>query len=297
MNLHHLAIFHAVAETGSIRAAAARLHISQPAVSRQVREFEQTLGTELFDRLPRGMRLTRAGDRLAGYARAIFALERRASSAMAELLDLHAGDLAIGASTTIGNYLLPAVLAEYGRRHPGVRVTLEVGNTDEIQRQLLEDRLDVGLTEGLVGADELEATVFMTDQLVVVAAPGYAPARARPYRIRELGELPWVTRERGSGTRAVLEQALAAHSLSPREAMALASTEAIKRAVAAGAGIAVVSALTVGNELANGDLVELKVDDFPPRRPLHLLQRRHRRPSRAVAAFLDLLAESASERG
>ena len=294
MNLHHLAIFHAVAETGSIRAAAARLHISQPAVSRQVRELEQTLGADLFDRLPRGMRPTRAGDRLAGYARRIFALERQAAAAMAELLDLHAGDLAIGASTTIGNYLLPAVLAEYGRRHPGVRVTLEVGN---IQRQLFEDRLDVGLTEGLVGADELEATVFMSDQLVVVAAPGFAPARGRPHRIRELGELPWVTRERGSGTRAVLEQALAAHSLAPREAMALASTEAIKRAVAAGAGIAVVSALTVQHELASGELVELPVDDFPPRRPLHLLQRRHRRPSRAVAAFLDLLDESATRPG
>jgi len=297
MNLHHLAVFQAVAETGSIRAGAARLRISEPAVSRQVRDFEHRLGTALFDRLPRGMRLTSSGEVLSQYARRIFAIERQAETALAELRNLDAGDLAIGASTTIGNYLLPPILAEYARRHPGIRVELDVGNTEEIQKHLLEDRLDVGLTAGLVGHDDLRASVFMHDRLVVVAAPGFIARNTRSFRVEELADLPWVTREAGSGTRAVLEQALAEHGLKPRQVMALASTEAIKRAVAAGAGIAVVSDATVTTELQQGELVRLSAQAFPVRRPLHLLLHRHRQPSRAAAAFLALLTESAHAGG
>jgi len=291
MNLHHLAVFHAVAESGSISAAAERLHISQPAISRQVREFEDTLDTVLFDRLPRGMRPTAAGETLAGYARRIFALEGQAETAMADLREMRSGHLSVGASTTIGNYLLPRVLAALARDYPGIRVTLEVGNTDDIQAQLLDDRLDVGLTEGLVESDELRVEVFLRDQLVVVAGAGTDPRPEQPYTIEELGALPWITREHGSGTRAVLERVLADRGLAPREVMALASTEAIKGAVAAGAGIAVVSSLTVAAELQRGDLVELATKDFPRRRPLHLLQRHDRRPSHAGSAFLGLLSE------
>lgn len=289
MNLHHLAVFHAVAETGSIAAASQHLHISQPAVSRQIRDFEQRLETLLFDRLPRGMRLTASGAALATYARRIFALERQAETALAELRDLETGYLAVGASTTIGNYLLPSVLAEYKHQYPGVHVTLEINNTEVIQRQLLEDRLDVGLTEGLVQAGELHAEEFMSDELVVVAAPRQMTANDHEYTVREIAAMPWVARERGSGTRAVLEQELSAYDLEPRPVMELASTEAIKRAVAAAAGIAVVSAITVKAELVRGDLVQIPVQGFPRRRPLHLLQRRHREPGRAVAEFLGLL--------
>lgn len=291
MNLHHLAVFHAVAETGSLAAASQHLHISQPAVSRQIRDFEQRLETLLFDRLPRGMRLTASGAALATYARRIFALERQAETALAELRDLETGYLAVGASTTIGNYLLPSVLAEYKHQYPGVHVTLEINNTEVIQRQLLEDRLDVGLTEGLVQAGELHAEEFMSDELVVVAAPQQVAANEHGYTVGQIAAMPWVVRERGSGTRAVLERELSVYDLEPRPVMELASTEAIKRAVAAAAGIAVVSALTVKPELARGELVQVPVQGFPRRRPLHLLQRRHRAPGRAVAEFLGLLHE------
>lgn len=289
MNLHHLAVFYAVAETGSIAAASRRLHVSQPAVSRQIRDFEERLETVLFDRLPRGMRLNVSGDALAAYARRIFALERQAETTLAELQNLEIGYLAVGASTTIGNYLLPSVLAKYNHQYPGVHVTLEINNTEVIQQQLVEDRLDVGLTEGIVQAGDLHAEEFMSDDLVVVAAPNLMPANDREYAVREIAAMPWIARERGSGTRAVLEQALSAHDLALRPAMELASTEAIKRAVAAAVGIAVVSAITVKVELARGDLVQIPVQGFPCRRPLHLLQRRHREPGRAVAEFQGFL--------
>lgn len=291
MNLHHLAVFHAVAESGSIRAAAASLHISEPAVSRQLRQLEARHGTTLFDRLPRGMRLTAEGEVLAGYARRIFALERQAETALAELRDLEAGHLAVGASTTIGNYLLPDLLAAYSDAHPGVHVRLEVGNTEQIQTLLLQGELDLGLTEGFADSRDLRVESFFSDELVIVAAPCFTGPGAAPGSLEGLAALPWVTREPGSGTRAVLERTLADYGLQPRSVLALASTEAIKRAVAAGAGIAVVSGLTVAGELERGELVELRTPPFPVRRPLHLLRPRHGAPSRAAAVFLEQLGQ------
>ena len=154
MNLNHLAIFLAVAESGSIGGGAVRLHISQPAVSKQLKEFEHTLGLPLFDRLPKGVRLTAAGEQLLVFARRVAAAEGAAEQTLAELRGLHAGRLAIGASTTIGNYLLPALLAQCRQTWPGIEIALEIANTDVIQHKLLENSLDLGLTEGFVENDD-----------------------------------------------------------------------------------------------------------------------------------------------
>src|SRR5689334_3520995 len=120
MNINHLAIFHAVAEEGSVSRGASRLHISQPAVSKQLRGLERSLGVALFHRLSKGVQLTEAGALLAGYARNLFTLEREAENALAELRSLERGRLTIGASTTIGNYLLPTVCAAFREAHPGI---------------------------------------------------------------------------------------------------------------------------------------------------------------------------------
>jgi DNA-binding transcriptional LysR family regulator len=288
MNFHHLSVFHAVADTGSVSAAAERLHISQPAVSRQVRELEASLGLCLFERMPRGMRLTEGGEVLAGYAGHIFELEHQAEVAMADLASVRAGRLLVGASTTIGNYLMPDLIARLASERPGLRVNLEVGNTEEIQKRLVDGELDIALTEGFADNPALNPTIFHTDQLVVVAAPGYLDAN-RDYVLPDLAALPWIMREMGSGTRAVLERALADEGQTASESMALASTEAIKRTVAAGAGIAVVSALTVRMELEAGTLVRLNVAGFPRARPLHCLLRRYQQPGPAVRSLQNLV--------
>jgi DNA-binding transcriptional LysR family regulator len=127
MNLNHLAVFHAVAEAGGVTAGAERLQISQPAASKQIRELEAALGVTLFDRAGRGVRLTEPGRVLAGYARRLFALESEAEQAVGELRAVERGTLLIGASTTIGSYLIPVVLSAFHRRYPGVRVHIDVG--------------------------------------------------------------------------------------------------------------------------------------------------------------------------
>src|SRR6516162_7621516 len=156
MNLNHLAVFHAVAQTGSMTLGAVRLDISQPAVSKQVQDLERALGVHLFDRVGRRVHLSQAGEILADYARRLFALAHEAQRAMADVRGVGRGRLAIGASTTIGTYLLPGVVAEFWRRHPKIELLVEIENTEQVHRRLAGLELDIGLTEGFVEEEDLE---------------------------------------------------------------------------------------------------------------------------------------------
>jgi len=289
MNYNHLMIFLAVAEEGSVSRGADRLCISQPAVSKQLAVLEASLKTRLFDRLPKGVRLTDAGHLLLGYARRLSALEREAERAMGELQGLTRGSLTLGASLTVGAYLVPELLAEYSRRHPHIALTLTVANTETIQGMLRDGRLDLALTEGFAEDPDLDAAVFAHDELVAIAPPGHPLLVGGPVPAARLLQQPLILREPGSGTRAVLERALAALGLTARPLMSLGSTEAIKRAVAAGLGLAVVSRLAVGLELETGRLALLPLSGLALHRPLHRLSRRGASESRAARAFRELL--------
>ena len=300
INRNHLALFRAVAEAGGFSRAAAVVHVSQPAISMQVAELEASLGTPLFDRLPRGVRLTDAGQTLLAYAQRIAALEGEAERAMRELRGLARGRLALGASKTIGGYLLPAVLGEFRRRHPGVELQLVIDNTETIKTRLLDGALDLGLTEGMPPRDEdLSTRVFREDELIVIAPAHHpfanpAPGKRRPRSItaRQLCGQPLILREPGSGTRAVLLRPLADSGAEPGEVvLTLTDTEAIKRAVLAELGLAAVSRLCVTLELASGVLAEVPVRGLKLRRSLYEVMVRGRQPSPSVQAFAALLGE------
>lgn len=303
LNRNHLALFRAVAEAGGFSRAAEIVHVSQPAISMQVAELEDALGTPLFDRLPRGVRLTDAGTVLLGYAQRIAALEGEAERAMRELRGLERGRLAVGASLTIGGYLLPAVLGEFRRRHPGVELQLVIDNTEAIKTRLIDGTIDLGLTEGMLPQDEeISARVFQEDELIVIAPAGHPlaakpPGKTRPRAItaRQLCAQPLILREAGSGTREVLMRALADVGSEPSEVvLTLANVEAIKRAVIAGLGLAVVSRLCVTMELAGGVLTEVPVRDLKLRRSWYELTLRSRQPSPSVQAFTALLGGSSA---
>jgi DNA-binding transcriptional LysR family regulator len=292
LNLNHLRIFRAVLDEGSITGAAAALRISQPAVSRQLAEFEAALGTRLVDRLPRGIRPTAAGEILGERARRIFAEEKAAEHDLGELLGLHRGRLAVGASTTIGNYLVPEVFGDFGALHPGVALELEIDNTHSIQARVLDGRVDVGLTEGFADAEALDVEVFMHDEMVLIAGPDGSAgplAGVKKLRSNALVELPFIAREEGSGSRDVIEAELLEHGIDVRPAMRLGSTEAIKHAVARGLGVAMVSRLTVALEFEVGKLREVEIADLEIRRALHCLTLRGKQPSPAATDFLRLL--------
>ncbi len=297
MNLNQLRVFIAIADTGSITRASRRLKVSQPAVSKQLTELEHALGTTLFDRVARGVRLTESGRVLEGHARRIFAAETAAEDELAELVGLTRGRLSIGASTTIGSYLIPTVFGRFRREHPSVKLDLEIGNTATIQTALLENRLDLGLTEGFVASDSLAVEQIASDEMVLIVAPQH-PLRTRPsVSARALLSEAFIMRERGSGTRDVIEAALAQLDIEIDPVMALGSTEAVKNAVAAGLGVAMVSRLTVELELSTGRLCAVEVSDLRIQRELHLLRLKRKRQSPAIEAFVALLRETLAPPG
>lgn len=291
MNLNQLRVFAAVAREQSITAAAKALKISQPAVSKQLAELEQTVGTALVDRLPRGIRLTEAGSVLNEHARRIFQSEAAAEAELGQLLGLERGRLAVGASTTIGNYLIPELYGRFHKAYPKVVLELEIANTAVIQEKVKEDRLDLGLTEGFVEAEGLSVHVAAHDEMVMIVAPRSPLLKKSPIDVKTLQQLPMLMREHGSGTRDVIEAALAKKGVLIQPAMSLGSTEALKRAVAAGLGAAIVSRLAVELELRVGVLAAVQIADLDIRRALHLVTLRGKTPSPAAAAFIGLLAQ------
>lgn len=292
VNYNHLMIFLAVAEEGGISRGAERLYISQPAVSKQLGLLEASLGLTLLERTPKGTVLTEAGRLLLEYARRLSGLEREAETAMAEMRGVERGTLTLGASLTVGAYLLPSLLAEYARRYPSIVLSLQIANTETIQSRLREGVLDLALTEGFADDPELTAEVFAHDALVAVAPPGHPLLAVAPIPAARFVQEPLILREPGSGTRAVVEQAFREKGLTLMLRLSLGSTEAIKGAVAAGAGLAIVSRLAVNLELETGRLALLPLSDLTLRRPLHRLVRRGALESRAAQAFRALLAEA-----
>ncbi len=291
LNLSHLRVFRSVLEHNSLTAAARALRISQPAVSKQLADLEHALGVKLVERGTRGIRLTAAGELLGQHARRLFNEEEAAEAALRGLLGLELGQLSIGASTTIGNYMVPPLFGELNRAHPGLGLRLNIANTAAIQEQLLAGQLDLGLIEGRVTAKGLEAEVFAHDELVLIVAPAHPLTRklGREISRRTIPELPFIMREPGSGTRDVIEQVFAEHGLEIEPVMSLGSTEAVKNAVAAGLGVSVVSRLTVELELTSGRLDILSLSDLRFARELRLLRLPGKHLSPAALEFLRLL--------
>jgi DNA-binding transcriptional LysR family regulator len=292
LNLNHLRVFRSISETSSITEGARRLHISQPAASKQLAELEAHLGVALLERLPRGVRLTAAGEVLGRHARRLFQEEEAAEAALQALLGLELGHVSLAASTTIGSYIVPAVFGTLHAAHPNVKLQLEIGNAARVEELVLDGQLDLGLSEGTPVSESLHVEVFMHDAMVLIAAPEHPLARQAgdgPIDPRALESVPFIMRERGSGTREVVEAALAERGLRVAPVMTLGSTEAIKNAVARGLGVALVSGLTLELELSSGRLRAIGLADLSIRRALHLLTLEGKPPSPAATEFLRLL--------
>jgi DNA-binding transcriptional LysR family regulator len=289
MNLNHLRVFASVAKHASLTKAARELRVSQPAISKQLNDLETDLATRLVDRLPRGVRLTAAGEMLFAHAQRILQAEQNAEQELRDLRGLRLGKLAVGASTTVGSYLVPSLFGELHRMHPGVQLELEIANSSAVQQALLENRLDLGLIEGFVGSDNLAFETLAADEMVAIAAPTHPAVRRAPLAAQALLELPVLMRERGSGSRDVIEAALRERSIAIEPVMSLGSTEAIKNAVLHGLGIGIVSRLTVEPELRSRRLVELAFSDLLIRRDLFLVTLKGKRHSPAANEFVALV--------
>jgi len=292
MNLHQLKILLAIAKHRSFTKAAQELHLSQPALSLHVKELEEEYGVDLFDRLGRSVTLTEAGKVVEDGAVRLFALIREMEEALAELKGLRHGHLLLGASTTPGVYLLPRVLSEFQRRYPGIELSVEVANTGKIERSILRDELDVGVVGGsLVAEEQLMVEPYLEDELVIIVPSGHPFAKKGKVNPKELKGQRFLVREEGSATRRVAEEALRQKGIEVELGMELGNTEAIKRAVAEGMGVAIVSIHAAEQELKTGRLRAVRIINLPIHRLLKIVYRRRKRLSLAAKAFLQLLRE------
>ncbi|MBF9235534.1 LysR family transcriptional regulator [Microvirga sp. BT350] len=293
MNLHLLRLFAAVAAHRSFSRAAEMLNISQPAVSKGIREFEAQLGSPLFERRSGDVKLSEAGNVLIEHARVLFAIERVAEEALDSLHGLQRGTLRIGASKTVATYFLPPVLGAFFKAYPKIELRLTSANTANVVSLLVKRELDVALVEGPVEMEGIVVTPWRNDELILIAAAKHPLATKRgPHSLQALAGETIVLREEGSGTRDVAWEALETAGFRPSMLLEVSDNEALTRVVAAGLGIGIVSSVVAADQIALGRLTQIKIRSLTIRRALSRLSLPGRQPSPATLAFNSYLTNS-----
>ena len=298
MENYRLRVFREVVAQMSFRKAAELLHLSQPAVSQQIRALEEECGARLFDRDGNQIALTEAGRVLLGYAISAAHLMEEARSALANLNHVVSGELRLGASTTIAQYILPRVLGGFHRQYPKVHLSLISGNTERIVEAVISGQVAMGIIEGPAMRRGLRTEPLMRDRMVLIAGakdslnrqPGRAGESA-VLPISALSTVPLLLRERGSGSRRVVERALKQAGValkSLRVAMELDSTETMKRFVMAGLGISFLSGATAQEEVEAGILKSIPLAPEPMVRKLGLIYRKDKALSKAALGFIQV---------
>ncbi len=284
-----LQVFHTVARLLSFTKAAETLHMTQPAVTFQVRQLEEYFNTRLFDRTHNRISLTEAGARVYEYSDKIFELYGEMENAVREMTGEISGSLTIGASTTIAEYMLPALLGDFRAKYADVSIHLKVSNTDGIVSMVENNTIDLGVVEAPVSNKNLVVDECRRDKLVAIVPPGHPKAELKKITLDELLEYPFICREEGSGTREVINEYMngsANCQACMNIAMELGSPEAVKGAVEAGMGISVVSNATIQKELRLGTLVAIELDPILER-PFSFVHQKQKFRVRVMEELLD----------
>ena len=283
-----LQVFSTVARLLSFTKAADVLHMTQPAVTFQIRQLEEYFNTRLFDRTHNRITLTVAGELVKSYADRIIVQYGEMDNEVRKLTGDVLGPLVIGASTTIGQYVIPRVLGDYQAKFPEVTMRLYVTNTLGVIHMVENNEIDVGIVEGPINNKNLATEVCWQDELLLVTPPDHALTGPEPVRPDEIMRYPFISREEGSGTRQVISEYLTENKLSFSDmilAMEFGSSESIKSAVAAGLGISILSIATLDKELSLG-LLEKSSLAPPLKRPFTIVYQRQKFRLRAMEEFL-----------
>ncbi|MDW3096341.1 MAG: LysR family transcriptional regulator [Gammaproteobacteria bacterium] len=284
-----LQVFYTVARLLSFTKAAETLHMTQPAVTFQVRQLEDHFDTRLFDRTHNRVALTEAGRKAYEYAEEIFSLYAEMENTVKELTGDVSGALTMGASTTIAEYMLPALLRGFTVEFPDINLRLKVSNTEGIVSMVENSMIDLGVVEGPVANKNLLVEVCRVDQLVVVVPPGHEIANRESISLEEVMNYPFICREEGSGTREVILDHMVGLGLDRNNlnvSLELGSPESIKGAVEAGMGISIASLATLEKELKLGTLVAVTLDP-PMERSFSFVRQRQKFRLRAMEKLLD----------
>lgn len=290
MTLEQLRIFVAVAEKQHVTRAAGELNLTQSATSAAIAALEARYGIKLFDRVGRGIVLTRTGSDFLVEARAVLARAKDATQVLNDLAGLKRGSLSIAASQTVGNYWLPPRIQAFHAAYPGIELKLSISNTEQVARMVIEGSADLGLVEGEVDDAVLAASKIDGDCLILAVGAKHPWTSRTKVSAKDLPTTPWVLREKGSGTRSMFEAALRHNGLKLsdlRIALELPSNEAVRSAVEAGDAATAVSDLVAAPSVAAKTLHRVRFD--LPRRSFYILRHRERHISRAEDALLKTL--------
>jgi len=284
VTLRQLRVFASVAKHSSFARAAEELHLTQPAISMQIKELEAAVELPLFERSGRAVRLTMPGEYLLVYARRMLATVKEAGDAMAKLRRVQVGRITIGMVST-AEYFLPRLVARFRVQHPAVEMRLAVGNREELSRMLHDNEVDLAVMGSPPRELDTRAEAFAAHPLGVIASPDHPLARRREIAPKALEGEPFIVREPGSGTRAAMERFFRDQRIAPVPVMEMASNETIKQAVIANMGLAFVSLHTVALERSVGQLAVLDIVGLPLVRRWHILHVRAKALSPAAEAF------------
>jgi DNA-binding transcriptional LysR family regulator len=289
---HKLKVFCTVAETKSFSKASEIIHLTQPAVSLQIQALEEVYETKLFDRTSSTVMLTPAGEILYKYAKEILTLFASAEKDIGEITGLVKGSISVGASTTIGNYVLPSVISDFKRKNLKIKIHLQVGNTKRIVDFLNAGNIDLGIVEGDVSKYKIKTEKLIADELCLIVPMNHPWAKKKEVSIFDILKEPFIFREEGSGTRQVIEKYLSKRGISPHKmkiTTILGSTEAIKEAVENGTGLSIVSKWAVRGERRYGSLDIVKFKEGKMLREFSLIFSRTSIMSYAAEEFLSYM--------
>jgi DNA-binding transcriptional LysR family regulator len=293
LNLRQLQIFSTVATHMSFSVAGEELMMSQPAVSQQVHALEQQLGAKLFEWTGQRLFLTEAGDAIRPHVEAMLNIQRELELELAELRGPTRGQLSLGANTTGGMYVLPAIARAFGAAHPEAEVVLQIEPTNRIVDRVMQNFIDVAVVTGPLSDERLRIADLYLDELFLIASPAHPFAGRGSIPPEDAAATSWVLYAPGSRTRALVQRAFEELGLKLNGAMQLASTEAVKKAVEANLGVAMVSRYAVERELTLGELVRLPLDGLTIKRPIHALHRKDKRLTPLASRFFEFASEFA----
>lgn len=286
MTVRHLQIFVTVADCGKMRAAAEKLHISQPSVSQAIRELESYYNVKLFERLSQRIYITETGSDLLPYARHIIDSFKKMEGF---LKDSSAGNIIrVGGSVSVGTRLLPPIIKSLEKELPDVDVRVTVDNTTVIEGKIQRSELDIAIVEGIVRSDELIKKDVYDDELVLVAGPGHEFFDHPDIRLEDLTNRALISRETGSVERNQFEQFLLEHDIKMKNKWSCSNTETIKKAVLNGEGIAILSKMVIEKEIAGGKVRALNVAHVQMKRKINMIYHKNKFISQSMSRFIDI---------
>ncbi|MGM0452651.1 MAG: selenium metabolism-associated LysR family transcriptional regulator [Thermodesulfobacteriota bacterium] len=298
MDLWQLKIFQKVVELEGFSRAADAIHLTQPTVSSHIKELEAHFGCRLVDRMGKKAVATRAGLLLYEYSQRLLGMAGETETAMAEFMGKISGHLAAGGSTIPGNYILPRLIGNFTQQYPKVRISIHVGDTQQILKDIADSRLDLGVVGAETDKNQLIQKKLIADEMRLIVAADHKWADENQVSLHWLLKEPFIMREPGSGTLKSLQKSIAAHDIGLKDfqvAAEFGSTASVIQGIKHGIGISILSPVAVADELEAGSLKALAIQGVDLTRNFYLTTHRDRTPSPLCRAFMEYLAEKFPE--